>query len=29
MALVSVRCPECQSIDVVQYGKQATDFSVS
>ena len=23
MALVSVRCPECQSIDVVQYGKQA------
>ena len=23
MALVSVHCPECQSIDVVQYGKQA------
>jgi len=23
MALVYVPCPECQSIDVVQYGKQA------
>ena len=23
MALVYVHCPECQSIDVVQYGKQA------
>ncbi len=23
MALVHVQCPECQSIDVVQYGKQA------
>src|SRR5512144_682053 len=23
MALVSVHCPECQSIDVVQFGKQA------
>src|SRR5256885_2329474 len=23
MALVSVHCPQCQSIDVVQYGKQA------
>ncbi len=23
MALVHVQCPQCQSIDVVQYGKQA------
>ena len=23
MALVYVHCPECQSVDVVQYGKQA------
>ena len=23
MALVYMYCPECQSIDVVQYGKQA------
>jgi len=27
MALVYVHCPECQSSDVVQYGKQANGNS--
>jgi InsA N-terminal domain len=26
MALVHVHCPQCQSIDVVQYGKQAIHY---